>query len=62
MEEIEKVYNLASKDCNINIENLEIWVDICLYSRLEIKEYKGLKIYTSGLIPKGAIVIGKLYI
>lgn len=62
MEEIEKAYNLAVKSNELQINNLEIWVDTEIYTYIEIKEYKGLKIYTSGLIPKGMVVIGKLFI
>lgn len=60
MEEIIKVYEYALS-INKDLKDQEIWCSKEIYDTIEEKEYKGLPIYTSQLMPKDYICIGQLY-
>jgi hypothetical protein len=62
MDKIEKIYNYALEQHGFDYLNgKEIWCSADIYSTLDTKEYKGLKIYSSSLMDKDTIIIGKLF-
>jgi len=62
MDKIEKIHNYALEQHGLNFLNRkEIWCSMDIYSTLDTKKYKGLKIYTSELMNKDTIIIGKLF-
>jgi hypothetical protein len=62
MDKIEKIYNYALEQHGFDyLNDKEIWCSTDIYYTLDTKEYKGLKIYSSCLMDKDIIIIGKLF-
>lgn len=61
MEEIDKLFEETYKKIGDKIYSLELWCSMDIYLKINIKEYKGIKVYTSNLMPKSYALFGKLH-
>ena len=63
MKNKEDVLKCIDKMIKLNKDKFanEVWISGDIFKHLNIKEYKNYKLYTSKLLPKNYMIIGRMY-